>query len=131
MAALWCGQNRFFILKSYLGHSKVTLLDIKLQGKVRAFNSNMPHIPTQLFIFYWSLFAFGKKSGREKDSHLYIYSLNLSSGKSSEAYIEFLENDDLKRALDFNKKYLGDRYVDVRIEIMPICNYTYMLTWLN
>lgn len=49
------------------------------------------------------------KGGKHKGIH-FIFS---RAGKSSEAYIEFLENDDLKRALDFNKKYLGDRYVDV------------------
>lgn len=49
------------------------------------------------------------KDGKNKGIH-FLFS---RAGKSSEAYIEFLESSDLKRALDFNKKYLGDRYVDV------------------
>jgi len=50
------------------------------------------------------------KDGKNKGIHF----LTTGTGKSkSEAYIEFYENDDLKRALGCNKKYLGDRYVDV------------------
>lgn len=49
------------------------------------------------------------KGGKRKGIH-FIYS---RPGKSNEAYIEFYERDDLKKALGFNKKFIGDRYVDV------------------